>query len=174
MRVRSLAAALKEDLKAAPPSEYGPLSVKRLAAELDKSEEWCYAVMRGDIQPNVRQVVEWTRVTEGYAALDWIADQCGYLAVRKPSDADPTLGEISALLTASARYVQETAAIYADGRVDDIEAARKDEIAGLAKDLIRAALALKHRFLEDADRALRPRTIADAESRRITRLRPAR
>lgn len=54
------------------------------------------------------------------------------------------------------------------------EAARKDEIAGLAKDLIRAALALKHRFLEDAARALRPRTMADAESQRITRLRPAR
>lgn len=159
-----LGAALKADLHAAPKSDEGPMTANVLAAQLEKSPEWVWAVMRGELVPGVRDLVAWEKATGGFIGIQWLCAPLGLLVLPYPSCEGAA--EIEALLALSnnTEFVGEVLKLYADG-IDRNDAAQKPVIEGLCHKTIYACVGLLVKFSVDAARAVsgRKKTMAAAE-----------
>jgi hypothetical protein len=164
---KRLCEALRADFDAAPATEYGPMSVKYMAAALDKSEEWVYAVKRGEIIPSIWDLLRWEEVTEGTRALEWLCARRNLMTVPMPTAGDPACGEMAELWLRVSDYGHRMAEIYRDGKVDAREAALNPELERVKADLIRAIQHLDARFDRDCERVRSGRALTMREAEAI-------
>lgn len=86
-KYKHIGEALKRDFQEATTPD-GPMSAGRLAADLDKSSEWVWAVCRGEIALKVRDLLDWEEATGGIHAMEFISAQLGLLVVPFPQGDD--------------------------------------------------------------------------------------
>lgn len=157
--------ALKADMK---DSQRDGVSVKRLATEFEKSEQWVYSVMAGEIPITVKCAVQWVSITGGEHIKQYLGGALGFIPVPRPSESNATFFEIADQLKAQAKAVDTLMTIYRDGKVSEEEAKNLvPECAGAIDDLIAKCLGVKAKLRHDAEQALvkfpRAATLKDAQ-----------
>lgn len=148
-----IGAALKADLEAAPSCEFGRLTAVGLASQLEKSPEWVWAVMRGDIVPSLRDVLAWEDATGGACALKWLCAKRGLLAIPWPAG-DGAMCDVAEVLSSVSRYAGQLAEVYRDGEVDREEARNREQVEALCKEAVSACIGLLTRYSVDAGTAI--------------------
>jgi len=163
-----LGAALKADLKAAAGDGEGQMSAKSLAAKMDKSAEWVWAVGRGEITPSLNDLIAWETECGGIRGIQWLAAKLHLIVLPFPDGGDTKLKEIADVYQSSAEYVHKLTSIYRDGEVDIHEAKEKPDVEKLCKNVIEASMMLLTKFAVDAEFAKtgRKRSLKDTESPR--------
>lgn len=126
-----------------------------LGSVFDKSRDWIYAVLRGEISFRLADLPQWIRATGDYTALEWVCSQVGVIAIRMPECS--ALGCTAQTVREFAAYLDGVATAHADGRITQVEAAiiRKRGEAAIAA--IHAEIAACERICHG------PMTMAEAE-----------
>ena len=126
-----------------------------LGSVFDKSRDWIYAVLRGEISFRLIDLPAWIRATGDYTALEWVCAQVGVIPVRVPECS--ALGCTAATVREFAGYLEGVSSAHADGRVTQIEAA-------MIRKRGEAAIAAIHAEMAHCEKAASgPRSLADAE-----------
>ncbi len=157
---------LLQELSQALRADRGEMSAARLGALLGKKEDYVWRIERGDQSPEIPTLLQWEAHTGGTKAIQILCRCLSLIPIPAPHEGVP-IQELTQVFSASAKYLEELSGIYADGKVDEEEVKKREEVVRRCDVLVAAALGIKAKFLEDAEKARQGRagSILEAEKK---------
>jgi len=163
---KSLPAALRADFKHAQHEH--AMSADSLAVEFDKSREWVYQVIRGEIAFSLVYLRRWCELAGGQNLARYLADQMGLLYVPKPDHAPGSVVELTDVMRSNNDSVVACVEVFGDGRITPDELPRAYEAIALLDQAIESKLGLKETIKADIIRCLdslnNPKTLTEFEA----------
>lgn len=149
---RSMPEALRADFKHAQREH--AMSADSLAVEFDKSREWVYQVIRGEIAFSLVYLRRWCELTGGENLARYLADQMGLLYVPKPQHTEGSVTELTDVMRSNNDSVVACVEVFGDGKITPDELPRAYEALALLDAAVESELELKETIQADIARCL--------------------